>query len=390
MPLSYDTTRALFLAGSSMSLACSAVLVGSLLASRRAKWRRVYAAVFFMSACDFVFALKYFLPAAAGTLFETERTPLCVFEAVVGQFFGLASASWHFIITANTLAALRMSFRMRPAARRGITWRAHAFVWSLSAGTTAVLAARNAFGPSSDGTCWVPGSPDSVGALRLLFYMPISAYIGAALVLLGTVACRRSRRSLFHPAQLRRMVVFAGVFVAGWMWPCATRWIQVLNGGDGSHVPPWILAMHDLFLSGTGAFNFAVWCSSPGIRDLLFCGALHRARLRKLNDKEAGAAIALGPPSIRPPRTRGAARPGARAARPAAAGPMSPVTDSRALHTIATGRSQMSEPLLPAEAGGGSGDGRGRGSAAGGFSEAVGGYMEEMLVEKSQYDDADG
>jgi len=79
-----------------------------------------------------------------------------------------------------------------------------------------------------DGTCWIQGS---ASAYRLLFYLPLTLYIAAAIALLVVISYRR--HTIFGAANRRNILwrtsAFVVAFVAMWLMPCAFRWYQVCH-----------------------------------------------------------------------------------------------------------------------------------------------------------------
>lgn len=124
--------------------------------------------VLYLSVCDLLFSLKYFVVAVAPNSEDWEdkdtNKELCMWEAVWSQFFGmshfgcnwrkgLASVSWNAMISINLMISVANPFAN--TATKEILY--HFYVWVLSISTTVILAVGEFYAPSGDGTCWLHG-----------------------------------------------------------------------------------------------------------------------------------------------------------------------------------------------------------------------------------------
>jgi len=145
----------------------------------------------------------------------------------------------------------------------------HVFVWGLAAVTTAIAWGQGQFGPSSDGTCWIE---DDNSPYRLLFYIPLSFYMIASVLLLILLIRERKRLRYGTGSTFPRMVAFTAVFVLVWVWSLLFRAAEADNSS-----PESLSYMHAFFVSGQAFFNFCVWITSPAFQTCSLTLILRRA-----------------------------------------------------------------------------------------------------------------
>jgi len=116
---------------------------------------------------------------------ERNESALCLFEGVLGQFFGLASISWYFCITINALYALSPIMNVNAATLKRREYMHHIFVWGISGVSTVIAGVFGEYGYDADGTCWIRGERNW---FRMLFFFPLFVYIVVAMVLLAKVS----------------------------------------------------------------------------------------------------------------------------------------------------------------------------------------------------------
>jgi hypothetical protein len=140
------------------------------------------ALVFFLALCDFMYALKFFLPSVSWDQdhFVVRSEVLCDVQAAWSVFWGLATISWNGIISLNILLALRSPF----SETHGYVRYYHLYVWTLASVGLIVTAAGDLSAPAGDFTCWLRNGLD-----RLLFFLPLCMYfvISASALVVASV-----------------------------------------------------------------------------------------------------------------------------------------------------------------------------------------------------------
>ena len=163
--------------------ACAASMRGPL-ASGVIKW---------MSFFDALFAAKFILSASLGLCGDTSIvndyrtstdnvTAMCFLSAWLGQFFGLGSISWNFVIAVYLFFMVWDPAGFSKARRWLIVRLSHVFVWCFALLTCLIAHASSAITFTDDGTCWLSGN------FVLFFYVPFYVYFVTSLIVLIFVA----------------------------------------------------------------------------------------------------------------------------------------------------------------------------------------------------------
>lgn len=215
-----------------------------------------------MSVTDFFFASKFFLSACL-TLANDNRitkdgTWLCDLASFMGQFFGLGTISWNFMIS------LHLSFLLSPyrdkakkLGRFKVGLFSHCFVWVFSAVTCIAAFVDKKMGLGPQGTCWL------LDEHIWSFYGPLLIYFFFALLVV-MVAIRVLLRS--HKGDPERIVVyqislFTLSFILVWLWALVLRVLALFK----IDIPHWLRLAQAFYLGAGGLFNFLIWLM-PSIR----------------------------------------------------------------------------------------------------------------------------
>ncbi len=291
----------------SLSLMSSLALTvsGLVLQSRFGEARTLLHFVTMNAACDAVFHLNQIVVAAEFlegnyawlnylNFFpeshpQSHPTPECLWAALIGTFFCLASCSWD-AATVMYLWALVWDAEhggslLREHGRR-LTYASHVYTWGLS---LAVCLVASLSGSYRSDLSFADGSPmwqwdglsynwggafqsscSLTGAYAWLLYAPVIAYSGLALLVLSYVlyAVRWKLGGLEHAssseaaedALIYRLITFAIFFVA--LWLCPT--INALSFMKPFHsalreLPHWFRYACSIFNSATGVVNAGIW-----------------------------------------------------------------------------------------------------------------------------------
>jgi len=220
--------------------------------------------VFWMSLCDFFLSLKFWLEIITQTPVSMERNrSVCLFSAIVGQFFGIATISWYFVISVCVYCVFQP-----PESR----WRwllnqdllQHAYAWGLSTFCAFLPWWSSTYGDMDDGTqCWIPGISDP---MKLTLMLPLFVYLLFAAYLLSYVVFI-SQIGVALNTQLReRMLSFVGVFLVAWIWPFLALIWDFASPGT---LPLPLHFMDVGAMCGSGFFNFCVWITHPTYRSFI-------------------------------------------------------------------------------------------------------------------------
>lgn len=215
-----------------------------------------------MSVTDFFFAFKFLLSScmsfAGDKRIVQDGTWLCHLSAFLGQFFGLGTISWNFMISLH-LSLLLSPYRdkTKRLGRFKVGLVSHGFVWSFSTLTAIAAYMDNGMGKGPQGTCWL------LNEHVFTFYGPLFIYFWFAIVVV-MVAIRVLLRS--HKGGPERIVVFqislfTLSFILVWAWAIVMRAIEWSDG----KIPLWLQVAQAFYLGSGGFWNFFIWLM-PSIR----------------------------------------------------------------------------------------------------------------------------
>eukprot|EP01103_Thecamoeba_quadrilineata_P000489 TRINITY_DN10421_c0_g1_i1.p1 TRINITY_DN10421_c0_g1~~TRINITY_DN10421_c0_g1_i1.p1 ORF type:complete len:740 (+),score=85.71 TRINITY_DN10421_c0_g1_i1:162-2222(+) len=249
--------------------------------------------ILFLSACDFMFSLKYAVTSLApnSTALASDPT-FCHVQALWGQFWGISSISWNGLISLNLLLSLMFPFK----STQKYTLPYHAFVWTFALTTTLIQGFtydEKYLQQSADMTCWdtKPWVAYTCFFVPLLFYMFL-AIVVATYGIYSLVIMKKTtpeRRNIVF-----RMILYISVFLICWSGPIVNRlYLQIDHHNELTGLQYWDI----VGVTIQGFLNALVWLTNPSfvkrikqsINDLL---------ARVLNKKEDEADIILLPKSI--------------------------------------------------------------------------------------------
>jgi len=214
---------------------------------------RAFRRVFWMSLCDLGLSLKFWIALITRADVSMESNKFaCLCSAIVGNFFGIATISWYFMISVCVYAVFKP-----PESR----WRLfleyesiqHVYVWSVSTFTALLPWWTGRYGDMDDGTqCWISGAGDP---MKLTLGFPLyTAYLFASY--LAVYVFFLSNTDLMRQRIKEKMLVFVGVFLFTWIWPSiALAWDFISH----ETMPVELHYMDVGAISGSGLFNFLVW-----------------------------------------------------------------------------------------------------------------------------------
>eukprot|EP01113_Clastostelium_recurvatum_P006279 TRINITY_DN12846_c0_g1_i1.p1 TRINITY_DN12846_c0_g1~~TRINITY_DN12846_c0_g1_i1.p1 ORF type:complete len:335 (+),score=44.25 TRINITY_DN12846_c0_g1_i1:82-1086(+) len=229
--------------------------------------------VFYLSCCDFLFSLKFFVTAClVGYMnqFQEEDAPpgyksYCFWLGAFHHFMGLATTGWNMMISVR----LGMSFlHLQDRAPSSLSTRFyHAYVWGFASIDTIVLIFFNAYGPSYNG-CWVVNRLP----FRLLWLVPLGTYLAlsACILVAIIVKMRTTRKTIYIPIQTRskfqedeynfrvQLIKYTVVFIIVWSIPFTVRILETLGTKTRLGIFLGVLCNSVQTLA-----NSIVWATSP-------------------------------------------------------------------------------------------------------------------------------
>eukprot|EP01101_Sappina_pedata_P006844 TRINITY_DN3505_c0_g1_i1.p1 TRINITY_DN3505_c0_g1~~TRINITY_DN3505_c0_g1_i1.p1 ORF type:complete len:573 (+),score=196.61 TRINITY_DN3505_c0_g1_i1:55-1773(+) len=249
-----EVIYSLYAIGSVLSLIGSSTILISFILVRELR-HHPYSLVFFISLCDFFFALKFLM---LGILQDTEISEqFCFLQSIWTQFWGFASVSWNGMVSLNLIIDI-----YRPFSDSSVFFPLYQlYVWGSAIATTVILAKFGWLGHTDEtpADCWI--KRDQV-SYSLVFFGPVFVYL-----CLGFYAtCLFIFRLRTIPAYDRmssfkmslRMTIITVVFMVLW----ATDLVLHITIAMDFDVES--LVHTDAFLlSIQGLFNAFVWVSSP-------------------------------------------------------------------------------------------------------------------------------
>eukprot|EP01125_Pyxidicula_operculata_P009417 TRINITY_DN3100_c2_g1_i1.p1 TRINITY_DN3100_c2_g1~~TRINITY_DN3100_c2_g1_i1.p1 ORF type:complete len:1070 (-),score=279.74 TRINITY_DN3100_c2_g1_i1:466-3675(-) len=233
--------------------------------------------IFYLSICDFFFALKYFLVSVVPGVVEAvkadgESNWLCMLEAGWSQFFGFASVSWNAIICVNLITSLVSPFTNTLSREKFY----HLYVWLFAVVTTVILISTSAQKDSGDGTCWLNGSDERGWFIFIIFLISYQFFAVATLIFAGIRIGNLSKAGDYKIRVLFRMTLYVLVFIIAWMGPIANKIYQLYTvfaeGSEGPNtasVAAFFLSWDSIGASSQGFANAIVWFSNPTLFTLL-------------------------------------------------------------------------------------------------------------------------
>jgi len=216
--------------------------------------RPAFKRVFWMSICDLLLSLKFWLALITGARVSMEQSKfLCLFSAIFGQFAGIATTSWYFMISVCVYAVFQP-----PESRWRLFLKSetlqHVYVWSVATFTSLLPWWTGHYGDLDDGTqCWISGAGD---LMKLAQGIPLYLHLLFAFYLLAYAVVMSKTTFNFNKRIKEQMFVFVGVFLIVWFWPALALTWDLISPGT---LP---LALHYMdigAISGNGFFNFVVW-----------------------------------------------------------------------------------------------------------------------------------
>lgn len=190
-----EAIRMRYIAVDILSVVCSLTTVITYLLIRRMR-RHPVAMLFWIQLCDLLFVAIYLITFIKPELVVNTR--FCTWQTALGEFFGLASMSWSFLVSFNLYITLRNPFR--DTARFVKVY--HIYVWALSTITLVVLLFKKSDASANLDGCWVKNSD-----YQLLTVVPLVIYFSFAIFVLITsiwtiMRVKALRKKTKHAAEL--------------------------------------------------------------------------------------------------------------------------------------------------------------------------------------------
>jgi hypothetical protein len=222
--------------------------------------------VFFLSLCDSLLSLKFIVTAVYPSSDELEQPgPACYIQAGWAQFWGIGSIAWNGMISLNLIINLQ---KQGFAKTSSLVKYYHMVVWSLAAGTTAIVyIEHDRIGASGDGTCWIEKNNDP---FRLLFFVPLILFFSLSLASLVLCFLRTQNLPGMSDSSRRgvvlRMISYTGVFLLCWSGPIIHR-IQLLADKkvdpENPNEPTPLMLLDASGICIQGFANSMVWLTNP-------------------------------------------------------------------------------------------------------------------------------
>jgi len=220
--------------------------------------------VFWMSLCDLGLSLKFWLAMVTQAPVSMERNQfVCLLSAITGNFFGIATVSWYFVIAICVYSVFQpRDSRWRWVLNNEILQ--HTYVWGLATFGAFLPWWTNRYGDMDDGTqCWIPGLQDP---MKLTMELPLYLYLCFAFYLFFYVFFLSKTTLILNTRLRERMFSFVGLFAIAWIWPAlASLWNYIAPGT----LPLPLHYLDVAAVSGSGFFNFLVWFTHPAYSSLI-------------------------------------------------------------------------------------------------------------------------
>jgi len=221
-----------------------------------------------MAVADFLFALKFVVSAARELNgyddIVTTGAPLCYWSGIMGQFFGLGTVSWNFMISVNLFLALRNPHRSKTMSSTKYFVGCHIYVWGLSALTCIIGIATGNIAYTKDGTCWLQNS------YVFEFYVPLYIYFLFSIFVIVYAFYQLSKAP--RKISVKRITALTAAFIAVWLWGVIFRIIEYIHNADSNSsdylFPVWLTFTQAFFLGIGGFVNFCVWVVAPWLEKL--------------------------------------------------------------------------------------------------------------------------
>eukprot|EP01113_Clastostelium_recurvatum_P049655 TRINITY_DN9238_c0_g2_i1.p1 TRINITY_DN9238_c0_g2~~TRINITY_DN9238_c0_g2_i1.p1 ORF type:complete len:321 (+),score=35.45 TRINITY_DN9238_c0_g2_i1:82-963(+) len=268
------TQRIILFTGGAVGMAASLFILvtyGKYRASGRTRNRMV----FFLSLCDFLFAMKFFITAclighleqfSPNHITSTYDDP-CFWIGAYANFIATASRSWNMMISIRLLR----TFPARSDVKQS-GWPYHAFVWTYASLNTAVLIGLKGFGKGHSG-CWIADK----NYILIFSIAPTMLFLilSFAIMIVMHVRIKRATRDrltsdalvqkeLYFRVQLMK---FTLVFVVIWITPIVTEMLHYF----GLEYNP-LSFMRLVSLSIQSLLNSLVWATSPNFIKFIKAG----------------------------------------------------------------------------------------------------------------------
>eukprot|EP01127_Copromyxa_protea_P002386 TRINITY_DN1227_c0_g1_i1.p1 TRINITY_DN1227_c0_g1~~TRINITY_DN1227_c0_g1_i1.p1 ORF type:complete len:864 (+),score=147.02 TRINITY_DN1227_c0_g1_i1:31-2622(+) len=221
--------------------------------------------VLYLSVCDLLFSLKYlvvaFVPDSEDWEDKSLHQQLCMWEAIWSQFFGIASISWNAMISINLMMSIANPFAN--TATKEIIY--HFFVWSLAVSTTTVLALKDFYQPSGDGTCWLNGRDEVGWGLFYGFLVAYQLLAISALIYVGVRTGNLAKAEEYQSRVLFRMGLYVVIFIATWLGPLSHEVYQFYTSHWNGHrsFETFFTYWDMIGVSIQGLANAFVWFTNP-------------------------------------------------------------------------------------------------------------------------------
>jgi len=253
----------MLLVTSLMSLVGSGFIVRSFFAKKKISGKLHLKLICSMAATDFMFALKFFFSSimtlGGSDAITTNGEPACYVSAWLGQFFGLGTISWNFLLSVNLFLMVQYPFKYAKWSKsKKIFAGYHAYVWTFSLLTCVLAQATGHIGFTQDGTCWLTDS------FIFWFYIPLYLYVCTAIFVV-IFAANKLQVDLNETAETRsagrkmtsQMVVFTMGFLASWFWGIVFRLQEYTSEDFAPSI--YLTFTSSFFLGFQGFFNLIIW-----------------------------------------------------------------------------------------------------------------------------------
>lgn len=222
-----------------------------------------------MALTDFFFSIKFILSSSmviSGDIsIITDGTPACYLSAIMGQFFGLGTISWNFVISLYLFLLMykpiKFRHKLKEIGRTKLNIYVHSFVWGLSIFTIFISGVTGNIGSSPHGTCWLKDLYILFFYGFLVVYWCFSIFVVSytGMVLKKAAKATRGKGPRAAKVAQQQLGVFTIAFVTVWLWGLIFRVVQLNHLDDLTEIPTWLTLSQGFFLGMGGFINFTIW-----------------------------------------------------------------------------------------------------------------------------------
>lgn len=222
-----------------------------------------------MAITDFFFSMKFILSSSmviAGDLSViTDGAPACYISAIMGQFFGLGTISWNFVISLYLFLLMykpiRFRHKLKEIGRRKLNLYVHGFVWGFSIFTIFVSGVTGNIGSSPHGACWLKNFYILFfyGPLVIYWFFSVFVVVYTGMVLKKAAKATRGGHPRAAKVAQQQLGVFTIAFITVWLWGLIFRIVQLNHLDTPSEMPIWLTLSQGFFLGIGGFINFTIW-----------------------------------------------------------------------------------------------------------------------------------